>query len=126
MAIRSTFLSAALSLFSAGILVAAVSSDAAAQLGLRVNPAPLTGAVNQSLNVLNNQAARGLNQLSTSVSRGIGQVNNSVNRGLNTINSYGYRPPQVRYPSYRTSYRPPSIANRTSTAARSSYYSPKS
>ena len=110
-----------------GLAIFWLTSEATAQLGVRVNSAPLTGALNQSLNVVNNQVSRGLTQMSTSVSRGLGQVNTSVNRGLNAINSRTYYPPmQVRYPSYRTSYRPTSIANRTSSAARSSYYAPNS
>lgn len=114
----------------AGLSVSAIafsSSETHAQFGVRVDPTPLTGSVNQSLNTVNNSVARGLNQLSRSVNRGLGQVNTSVNRGLNAVNGYGYRyPAQVRYPSYSTSYRPPSLANRASTAARSSYYSPQS
>ncbi len=101
-----------ISVASLGLAVFWFASEAAAQLGVRINPAPLTGAVNQSLNVVNNQVSRGLTQMSTSVSRGLGQVNTSVNRGLNAINSQVYYPPiQVRYPSYRTSYRPTSLAN---------------
>ena len=118
--------SAILRLSAVGLIISAFSTDVAAQIGVRVNPAQLTGAVNQSLNAVNNQVFRGLNQLSSSVNRGLGQVNASVNRSLNTINSYGYRPPvQVRYPSYRTSYRPTNLSNRASSAARSSYYSPQ-
>ena len=102
-----------------------LTAGASAQLGVRVDPAPITGAVNQSLNVINNQVSRGLTQMSSSVNRGLGQVSSSINRGLNGLNSYSYYPlVQVRYPSYRTTYRPTSLANRASSAARSTYYSP--
>ncbi len=96
----------------------AAGSTAHAQLGLRVNPAP----VNQGLNILNSQVSRSVNQLNTQVSRGLNQVNRSVNRGINRLNSYSYRPPvQVRTP--RT--RPGGLSNRAVTP-RSSYYAPQS
>jgi surface antigen len=98
-------------------LVVAVAPPADAQLGVRVNPAPITN----SLNVLNSQVSRSVNQLSTQVSRGLGQVNTSVNRGLNRLNSFSYQPPlQVRTPRYR----PGGLGNRAVTP-RSSYYAPQ-
>ena len=99
----------------AGIL--ALGPAAHAQLGVRVDPAPIT----QSLNVLNSQVTRSVNRMSTQVSRGLGQMNTSVNRSLNRLNSYSYRPPvQVRTP--RT--RPGGLSNRAMTP-RSSYYAPQ-
>ncbi len=123
---RARVISILIGAASVACMSGVLGTEAEAQVGVRVNPAPLTGAINQSLNAVNNQVSRGLTQMSTSVNRGIGQINTSVNRGLNAMNSYVYQPPvQMRYPSYRTSYRPTSLANRASTAARSSYYTPQ-
>lgn len=99
--------------------------DVQAQIGFKVNPAPLvapiTAPINRSLNVMNSQVSRGLTRMTTSVNRGLGQVNTSVNRGLNRLNSYGYRyPNQPRYPS-SYSYRPTSIANRAPSSRLSTY-----
>lgn len=86
--------------------------EANAQIGFKVDPAPIVAPLNRSLNVMNSQVSRGLTRMTNQVNRGLGQVNTSVNRGLNRLNSYGYRyPNQPRYPS-NYSYRPSSIANR--------------
>ncbi|MBT6962017.1 MAG: hypothetical protein HOA00_12805 [Rhodospirillaceae bacterium] len=110
------------------LLLGVSSEPAQAQLGLRVNPAPLvapiTAPINRSLNVLNNQVSRGLTQFNNQATRGLNQVNRSVNRSLNTVNRTAYGPRgAVRYPNTNT-YQPRSLANR-STAARSSYTSPQ-
>lgn len=102
-----------------------LTPEADAQIGFKVNPAPLvapiTAPVNRSLNVMNSQVSRGLTRMTNSVNRGLGQVNRSVNRGLNRVNSYGYRyPNQPRYPS-NYSYRPTSIANRAPSSRLSTY-----
>jgi len=98
-------------------MVTAIPVPAEAQLGVRVNPAP----INRGLNVLNSQVSRSVNQLNTQVSRSLNQVNRSVNRGVNRLNSYAYQPPvQVRTPRYR----PGGLGNRAVTP-RSSYYSPR-
>lgn len=100
------------------------AGPASAQLGIKVDPAPLvapiTAPVNRSLNVMNRQVSRGLNQMTRQVNRGIGQANRSVNRSLNTLNSYSYRSPiQPRYPS-TSSYRPRSLANQAPSSRLSS------
>lgn len=121
---RSLLSIAAISaLLSTGLCIG-LSIEARAQLGVRIDPTPLTGAVNHSLNTVNRSVSQGLNQMSRSVNRGLGQVNTSVNRSLNALNSYTY-PSPVRYPSYRTSYRPTTLSNRAASAARSSYYAPQ-
>lgn len=102
---------------------------AEAQLGLRVNPAPLvapiTAPVNRSLNILNNQVSRGLTNFNNSATRGLNQVNRSVNCSLNTVNRYSYGPRRVvRYPT-TNAYPRRSIANH-STSTRSPYTSPQS
>ena len=114
---------------SLGLLLGVISQPAHAQLGLRVNPAPLiapiTAPVNRSLNVFNNQVSRGLTQFNNQATRGLNQINRSANRGLNTLNRSSYGPRgAVRYPNTNT-YQPRSLANR-STAPRSSYSSPQS
>lgn len=74
-----------------------------AQLGFRVNPAPVTAPITRSLNVLNSSVSRGVNQLNNQVNRSVGQMNRSVNRSINSINSHTYGPRRVgRYPSYQT------------------------
>lgn len=114
------------SLGCSALFLGLLISDAKAQLGVRVNPGAMTAPLTQSLNAVNSSVSRSLNTMTRSVNRGLGQVNTSVNRSLNAINSYGYRSPyQVRYPSYRATNRPSSLANRSYSMARSSRYSPQ-
>ena len=102
---------------ASALAVSVLGPSAQAQVGLRVNPAP----INQGLNVLNSQVSRSVNQLSTQVTRGMNQVNRSVNRGINQLNSYSYRPPvQVRTPRSR----PGGLGTRA-VAPRSSFYAPQ-
>lgn len=107
------FLKQALAASYVSVLVSAFPAlEAKAQIGFKVDPAPITAPINRSLNVMNAQVSRGLTRMTTQVNRGLGQVNTSVNRSLNRLNSYGYRyPNQPRYPR-AYSYRPSSIANR--------------
>lgn len=94
----------ALGLTSAVFVGSSITDNAAqAQLGLRVNPAPITAPLTRSLNVLNSSVSRGVNQLNNQVNRSVGQMNRSVNRSINSMNSYTYGPRRVaRYPSYQT------------------------
>ncbi len=97
--------------------------SAQAQVGLRVNPAPITAPLSRSLNTLNRQVSRSVTQFSNQATRSVGQINRSVNRSLNTMSRYTAGP-RVRYPS-GSPYQPSSLANRA-TAPRSSYYAPQS
>lgn len=99
------------------------AQPAHAQVGLRVNPAPITAPLNRSLTALNRQVSRSVTQFSSQATRSVGQINRSVNRSLNTMNRYTSGP-RVQYPSGST-YPPSSLAHR-STTPRSSYSAPQS
>ena len=109
------------------LTLGATLDPASAQVGLRVNPAPITapitGQINRSLNVMNSQVSRCVSQLSNQVNQSMGQLNTSVNRSLNTINSYNYGPGQVRY-TRTTTYATSSYANGTTTPS-TTYGSPQ-
>lgn len=105
-------------------MIAAVNT-AYAQIGFRVNPAPVTAPLTRSLNVLNNQVSRSVSQLNRGVNRSVNQMNRSVNRGINRMNSYSYPPRNtVRYPR-TTTYQTQRMAT-TSTVPQNSYTSPQS